>query len=130
MPPLMPNASLFSLVIAAPEPIRERFRGKKLPPMIRTAAPCDALPVGLAYAIKGARSGPLGLYCRNGSRIRAEGAARHRPVPRRRGGGEQREAVANQHRRAFHHDPHQTQRPAQGCATALARRCLSRWLGH
>ena len=29
---------LFSLVIAAPEPIRERFRGKKLPAMIRTAA--------------------------------------------------------------------------------------------
>jgi len=29
---------LFSLVIAAPEPIRERFRGQKLPAMIRTAA--------------------------------------------------------------------------------------------
>ncbi|MBO0727883.1 MAG: IS110 family transposase [Acidimicrobiaceae bacterium] len=29
---------LFSLVIAAPEPIRERFRGKKLPAMLRTAA--------------------------------------------------------------------------------------------
>jgi transposase len=29
---------LFSLVIAAPEPIRERFRGQKLPAMIQTAA--------------------------------------------------------------------------------------------
>jgi transposase len=29
---------VFSLVIAAPEPIRERFRGQKLPAMIRTAA--------------------------------------------------------------------------------------------
>lgn len=29
---------LFSLVIAAPEPIRERFRGQKLPAMIRTAS--------------------------------------------------------------------------------------------
>lgn len=29
---------LFSLVIAAPEPIRERFRGQKVPAMIRTAA--------------------------------------------------------------------------------------------
>jgi transposase len=29
---------LFSLVIAAPEPIRERFRGMKLPAMIKTAA--------------------------------------------------------------------------------------------
>jgi transposase len=29
---------VFSLVIAAPEPIRERFRGQKLPTMIRTAA--------------------------------------------------------------------------------------------
>jgi transposase len=29
---------LFSLVIAAPEPIRQRFRGQKLPAMLRTAA--------------------------------------------------------------------------------------------
>jgi len=29
---------LFSLVIAAPEPIRERFRGQKLPAMLKTAA--------------------------------------------------------------------------------------------
>lgn len=29
---------LFSLIIAAPEPIRERFRGQKLPAMIKTAA--------------------------------------------------------------------------------------------
>lgn len=29
---------VFSLVIAAPEPIRERFRGQKLPAMIKTAA--------------------------------------------------------------------------------------------
>lgn len=29
---------LFSLLIAAPEPIRERFRGQKVPAMIRTAA--------------------------------------------------------------------------------------------
>lgn len=29
---------LFSLVIASPEPIRARFRGKKLPAMVRTAA--------------------------------------------------------------------------------------------
>lgn len=29
---------LFGLVIAAPEPVRERFRGQKLPAMIRTAA--------------------------------------------------------------------------------------------
>ena len=29
---------VFSLVIAAPEPIRERFRGQKLPAMLRTAA--------------------------------------------------------------------------------------------
>jgi transposase len=29
---------LFSLVIAAPEPVRERFRGKKVPAMVKTAA--------------------------------------------------------------------------------------------
>ena len=29
---------LFSLVIAAPEPVRQRFRGQKLPAMLRTAA--------------------------------------------------------------------------------------------
>ena len=29
---------MFSLVIAAPEPIRERFRGQKLPAMLKTAA--------------------------------------------------------------------------------------------
>ncbi len=29
---------VFSLVIAAPEPIRERFRGQKLPAMLKTAA--------------------------------------------------------------------------------------------
>jgi len=35
---------LFSLVIAAPEPIRERFRGQKLPAMIKTAASMSLNP--------------------------------------------------------------------------------------
>jgi len=35
---------LFSLVIAAPEPIRERFRGQKLPAMLKTAAGLRARP--------------------------------------------------------------------------------------
>ncbi|GAB3076844.1 IS110 family transposase [Intrasporangium mesophilum] len=35
---------LFSLVIAAPEPVRARFRGQKLPAMLRTAAALRAHP--------------------------------------------------------------------------------------
>ncbi len=37
---------LFSLVIAAPEPVRARFRGQKLPAMLRTAAALRVHPPG------------------------------------------------------------------------------------